>query len=225
MKYVLLNDINYLVKFQKKIFIVYLLVPLIYLSFILAVKVEINLELLNRILGVNADFVSFDWLSILLYIFYLSIFLYLSVILFILDMKSGAENLFLRMSHSKWIFCKLIVLGITLLLMLASLYIIFGTIFALITDNFEIKIMIEIFLKNLSYILAIQSIFLILYSLYFKFKTIIFIVILLLIINFSKLPTIIGSTNVFINISIYFVINATLIYLFKYLYINMFEKK
>lgn len=225
MRYLLLNDLNYLVRFQKKIFITYLLVPLIYLSFLLAVNIEINLELFNKILGINADFISFDWLSILLYIFYLSIFLYLAVTLFILDMKSGAENLFLRMSYKKWLFYKLLVIGTTLLLMLISLYLVLGTIFSLIINNFELKIMINTFFKNFSYILVIQSAFLMLYSLYFKFKIIIFIIISLLIVNFYKFPTIIEKTNIFVNVSIYFVIFIMFIYLFKYLYINMFEKK
>lgn len=109
MKYILLNDLFSIIS-RWKYFICWISVIIMYPIF-LKIGVDLDFNTTNIIYNFYGNIGSLSKInSIIEYgmlVFNLGFFSYLSIFLFTSNLELGKENIFLRISHKKWIICKI----------------------------------------------------------------------------------------------------------------------
>lgn len=212
MKYIIYNDIRYIVKKERKIVLLYLFI-IVMLTFLFSYSnYSIDDNIIIKIFGLDCNFKEFDWIEILSYIFSMSIFILLSFKTYIRDMKNNLENIFLRISKKRWIIYKLISIFISTFLILILGYLIVYLILIVI-NNIYSKDIIKLFTKNLLYVYFIQLISIIIYCLFKANCHYIFISIIISIFILNL------CFNIFsiISINLYLIILSYLIFIILYL--------
>ena len=105
MKFILLNDLEYLLCKRKKFFFLILLVPFFYL--LLNIKADLSsIHLLEISMGTAIDFKQADIIEILMYLFNIFIFIFLFMDVYMKDFLYQMDNLFVRIPFYKWFYKK-----------------------------------------------------------------------------------------------------------------------
>lgn len=221
MKFILLSDISYFFKSKKKIIFLYLLILFTYFLFNIIFKFPMDNKLFYKTLTLNCEFETADWMNIIMYLFSLSVYGYVALLLFTKDLKNGLYNIFLRMNSTKWILYKIISTSLISIIMLILAYL---TIFIpFLISSISIEINIIFFAKNLFFILLLQHISLLLFVVFSKMKIILPTIILLTLININNIPTNIINMNFTILMILFVLAHVLLITFFHYLFVSVFE--
>jgi len=124
-KYILINDISYLWNKRKHVLMSWLIVPVVALLFVNFKNYYSLIDLVNSSMGIGINSDS-SMLSIIVYLFFLSLSIFLVLDLFLKDLKGNLALIFMRMKLSDWYVNKIMVLSLFVLFMkLVSYLIIF----------------------------------------------------------------------------------------------------
>ncbi|GEM_PF-1824907 len=163
MKYMIYNDIDYLIRKRKTILLLVLLIPLVSI-FIAAFASATPNEIIIYSLGLSVNTKNIGVIELIMYLFNVSLFIFLVADLYIKDVAYQLDNIFLRTRPAKWFVKKTILFMICILFMKLIEYLgIF--IFFVIVKNVNIinQDFIKIFFCDYLYILLIQYLFLLIY--------------------------------------------------------------
>lgn len=163
MKYMIYNDIDYLIRKRKTILLLVLLIPLVSI-FIAAFASATPNEIIIYSLGLSVNTKNIGVIELIMYLFNVSLFIFLVADLYIKDVAYQLDNIFLRTRPAKWFVKKTILFMICVLFMKLIEYLgIF--IFFVIVKNVNIinQDFIKIFFCDYLYILLIQYLFLLIY--------------------------------------------------------------
>ncbi len=163
MKYLMINDISYLIKKRKKILLALFLVPLI----LLLINIAAKITFVNRVnLCMGTNWIGFNQSSILQFImllFNLSIYIFLIVDIYVKDIAYQLDNIFLRIKPSKWLLKKSIVfINITFILKLTQYVILFLAV-VLLGKSANFNSALRLLFSDFIYIIFIQFLFIIIY--------------------------------------------------------------
>ena len=163
MKYLVINDISYLIKKRKKILLAIFLVPLI----LLLVNIATSITFVNRVnlcMGTNwIDFEQSNIIEFIMLIFNLSAYIFLIVDIYVKDIAYQLDNIFLRIKPSKWLLKKsLVFITITFILKLIQYVILFLAV-VFLEKNAEFNNIIKLLFSDFIYIIFIQFLFIIIY--------------------------------------------------------------
>lgn len=224
MKYIYKNDLLYFIKNEKKFIFTYLLFTISYflLNFVRlsATKDIIGIETL----ALDCEFDLNNWLNLIAFVLYISIHCYIALKLFINEFKNSPSNIFLRMSSKKWILYKILCIStISILLLLFSYIITIILYFSFIGGNFGISI--SLFIKNYIFILILQQIILVLYTIFSKYNFIISLIIFGIIIKLFNIQTSIVKMNIYALLIVYAILFISILIINRKLYINLFESE
>lgn len=219
MKYVLLDDIKHIIGKNKKIIFSYFVVLVLLLLGYMFLSYTGPEEIPTHVLGLDLNFNKFNWLEMLSYVLSLSIYIILSIKLFIKDMASNSENIFLRISKKKWVSYKLLsIICCTILYMLVCYFLIFVLIYAV--KNILLVNVVSLYLKNLIYMLTFEVVFLFIYCIALKQKWALFLIVLLLIVVGVIYLNIYSVIN--IKYSVFCPVSVLLyIFIYKFLLVNI----
>lgn len=101
MKYIFLNDIQYLFCKRRGLLGVLLLFPCL-LAIFFATYIEDMNEIVFMVMGNHLNVSTSNYLEFVMFLFHLSIFIYLLFDIYIKDIKYQLDNIFLRISVGKW---------------------------------------------------------------------------------------------------------------------------
>ena len=216
MKYLFLNDIHYLFNKEKVLFI--MIICCLLIGSVVSISDEVTLfDVVTRSMGTNISLENFDIIAFIMYLLNITFFLYLIVRVYVKDINSNLENIYLRINPSRYIINKSIC------------FIIFSCLIKTIEYLFSIAVsiipvrgvisyeIISVFISDIIYILVIQFAFLLFYLLYIlKKKNIVYLVLPVVVLM------IIIPKNIYIvfNYSIYYVFILFTILLLIYLIFN-----
>lgn len=157
------NDIDYLIRKRKTILLLVLLIPLVSI-FIAAFASATPNEIIIYSLGLSVNTKNIGVIELIMYLFNVSLFIFLVADLYIKDVAYQLDNIFLRTRPAKWFVKKTILFMICVLFMKLIEYLgIF--IFFVILKNVNVinQDFIKIFFCDYLYILLIQYLFLLIY--------------------------------------------------------------
>lgn len=223
MKYIYMNDIEYLIKKRKKVLLLLLLVPVIVMLINVNSKMS-SLEILNNCMGTSLNLKDGNVLEIIMFLFNVVIFLFLIVDLYIKDVAYQLDNIFLRIFPSKWFVKKSVVfIFLIFIIKFFQYFFLLALMFLITGKNINVELIIKLMLLDFLYIIFFQFLFIFTYviSLIFrKFRLIFYFFFLIIII---LLPKNIYELN---NNQIYILILLALLflYLFYYLFKNYNKK-
>lgn len=224
MKYIYRNDLSYFIKNEKKIIITYLLYIIMYFVLNLTLfSTDKNIMIIET-LSLDCKFDLNEWLNLISFILYISIYCYIGLKLFIKDFKNNPSNIFLRMSSKKWILYKIFCISIISLVILFISYIMVISLYMILVNR-NIGIDIVIFIKNYIFIIILQQLTIILYTIFSKYNFLILLIILSIVISIFNIPTSIISMNVYILIIMYIIVFFSILMINRKLYINLFESE
>lgn len=184
MKYLVINDIYYLINKKKKITLLIFLIPIIFLGIYLKTNIK-EFDLISRITGTNIDKNSYELIEIISYLFNVILLLYIVVSLYIKDIEGQLSNIFMRITPSKWYIKKTI--GIIFLIFFIKT--IEYSILFILTSNTSLKLFGKMILKDSIYNLFLECLFLLIYLIFIitmKNKTFPIIILLLLLVNMES---------------------------------------
>lgn len=162
--YMVLNDLEYLLREKYKEIVLLIIIPFLVL---VIVNLELNsngLEILKMTFGLNIKEENLNIINIVMFAFNLIIQLYLVLCLYAKDLKRGLDNLFLRISSTKWYLIKeSLTLIITALLKIIQYLLVVGIIFIAGKSNLAFSKIYGIFLSDFLFTITIQQIFILSY--------------------------------------------------------------
>lgn len=114
MKYVVFKDLGTL-KNKKKIFLGYILCLILFCLFTKFISKQI--EVGNMEVKTLGMLFSNNFLDILIYVLNMAIYIYMSILIFLSDVRHGGQNIFLRFTKKKYFLLKLSSLAIIILML------------------------------------------------------------------------------------------------------------
>jgi len=208
MRYIFLNDIEYLFHNRKKILMLIFLIPLLVCMII---NNNSAIEMFYTAFGINLNFNNTSVIELMMFIFNVVIYLFLMFDLYIDDMQFKMDNIFLRMDLKKWLFNKNIVFLFLSFLLKLIQYLLILLLMYFNNKQIAINQFINIFILDYIYISFIEFVSISMYILYITRKklNIFFGVILLCILIF--IPKNILSMNKYILLILIGVLNFIMI--------------
>lgn len=214
MKYILKNDISYIINNLVKYVFFILIVPVI-MFFIVNNSIS-EKEIVNYIMGLNIKIKDSNFLEIIIYVFNVFVSLLFVISIYLKDLTIGLDNIFLRINPNKWYIYKTFLFIIFMIMVKFTQYFILF----LVIKNITWIVIVNLAILDLIYILFLQFMFLIVYmslSIFGKKK---WGLMIYLIIYLFLIPKNILSFN---NYNLIFLI-LLIFFSFGYLYI-IFRKK
>lgn len=186
MKYILLNDVYYILKHKKKYLISFISFVLIIL-FLYKSSVNDVKELLNICSGINYSKNSSIFIELIIYIFNISTNVYLFFDIILKDIQYQLSNVFLRIKPCKWIYIKIGIVSTVMFILKVFEYLVIYISFKFSKFNTDAIYIMSVMLADYIYILLIQFICFAMYIAY----------------NISKKSSAIILILVYIFISVY----------------------
>lgn len=216
MKYLFLNDIHYLFNKEKLLFLS--IISCLLIGNIVSINKDASLfEILTRSIGTNLNPKGFDIIAVIMYLLNIVCFLYLIVRIYIKDINSNLEYIFLRVKPSKYIINKNICFIVFSCLIKTIQYLI-SIIISTITVNKMISLeVINVFISDILYILVMQFAFLLFYLFYVLLRKNIICLVVPMAIFMLVIPKNIYSI---FSYSIYYVVGLLIILILIYLIFN-----
>ena len=216
MKYLFLNDIHYLFNKEKVLFI--MIICCLLIGSVVSISDEVTLfDVVTRSMGTNISLENFDIIAFIMYLLNITFFLYLIVHVYVKDINSNLENIYLRINPSRYIINKSIC------------FIIFSCLIKTIEYLFSIAVsiipvrgvisyeIISVFISDIIYILVIQFAFLLFYLSYILLNKNIICLVVPMTIFMLVIPK--NIYGIF-NYSIYYMFGILLILILIYLIFN-----
>lgn len=162
MKYIILNDINYL--FRKRTKLIFIFIFLTLGMLIMRYNKELNIyDNIVGIIPVNINLEQFLGIEPLYFLYNIFFFIFLSIDLYIKDLQYQVDNIFLRMSINAWYYRKVICINIlTFMLKVFQYSIVVGRILLCNNTLFDNKIVL-LFITDILYLCFVESIFTLFY--------------------------------------------------------------
>ena len=186
MKYFIKNDVDYLLKKRLKILIIMMAFPVL----IAWVNVKSGCDFRQTIiasLGLSIKDGG-GFLTLIAYLFNITIYLFLAVDIYIKDIRYQLDNLFLRMKLSNWYLKKSILFIIYMFIFKILQHVILSLfIYAFGIKGIDIS-SLYLFTYDFIYILVLQSIFMLVYSGYMRFKNLKLVFVLIQILTLIIIP-------------------------------------
>lgn len=182
MKYIIKNDINYMIKKEFKIIIIYFAVAFlcpIFLSYDQYITIE---RLIYGSLGFGLPIKYLSIFEKLISCFSIITYLYLIFKIFTKDILNNMENLFLRISARKWLLYKIISVFLSSLILMFIYYNVVAFTIFLLKNNLEINL-IHLFIKNIEFIWCLQLLAIVLYVAYHNNKKFLFYLLVTIILS------------------------------------------
>ncbi|MEG2311702.1 MAG: hypothetical protein RSB72_03295, partial [Bacilli bacterium] len=220
LKYIIINDVNYILKKSYKYIIGYIILIGASCFIFKITGAIIDEQNVKHMLGLDFSF-KIGPLAIVIFGLHFSMALYLLFGLVTNDLNNGINNIFLRMKAKDWIHYKIISIALIYFLLKIVIYCCLS--FILSFENLSINIFAYFSLDYLFFIL-VQLILLLIYILKPSFQVCFLTILFVLIIKFKLFNMIQFSGSkiiIFIFIILIWFIIKTV---FSKLYINVFEK-
>ncbi|NLV90461.1 MAG: hypothetical protein GX032_03215 [Tenericutes bacterium] len=220
-KLIIKKDFNDVLSNKKTILsIIFVLIMVVYIN---------SLYMLDKkafyvsVMGINNSIRNFEWLDLLVFLFYVFIYTYLSLFLFTKDLKNSLSNIFLRIHPKNYILYKMFsIFFITLLALILQ------NIFIIILEYVFTKglyLNFDYFFKNLLFIYLFQSTFIFIYIISSRYKMLTMFWVLMLLIAAFMFDTIVINYNLVYLILLIVFINTIILIGFSKLFKDVFEKK
>lgn len=155
MKYLFMNDINYIITNKKKILLLYY-IAILCISVIYASSGTNLGNSISIILGNNYKKTESLYIELIMYIFNIAIAVYICFTIYIKDIRYQLDNIFLRISPNKWILKKNIVFLIIMALFKIIEYACVVLVFVLFNNNNNSNNLFLLIFKDYLYHLVIQ---------------------------------------------------------------------
>ncbi len=219
MKYMYMNDIEYLIKKRKKILIVLILIPIIAMLININQKVSL-LEILNNCMGTNLNFKNSNILEYIMFLFNITIYLFLIIDLYVKDIVYQLDNIFLRISPLKWLLKKnLIFMSMIFIMKLLQYLFLLFLKFILTKSNENDNMVYKLIFSDFLYIIFLQYIFIFIYIvslLLKKLKLMPYVIFSIIIIILPKSIYGLKNNQLCFLILLILLVLYLLYYLFKY---------
>lgn len=198
-KYFIYNDLNYLLKRQKKVLIIILLIPIITIIINLNKAVP-SLTIIKNTLGLTFNLKTYNPLLAIMYFFNIVSFLYLTLSNYIKDYQTNLDQIYLRMGFKDLYLQKTILNFIILFLIKLIQYIIL--ILILFLNHYQLQLIpiLNLFITDYLYIIAITQLLLAIYLSYTIFSKRRIISIIISVIIIISIPLNIASLQEYKNI-------------------------
>lgn len=168
MKYLIHNDISYIIHKKRTILVLLWIVPLVIL--LLNINHSSITYAFQRSMGLQLDIHNIDTVQLISYLFNVFGFIYLIVDIYLKDLNENLENIFLRMKPNHYILRKNICFIAIMIIIKMIQYMLMVCLFMVISkQSFDIQI-IHFALTDIVYILLIQYLFLLIYLFYILLK-------------------------------------------------------
>lgn len=220
MKYIILNDISFIINNRKKIVFSYFLIANIYFWYHVLIGSFVDIYLLYKTLSLDHNSNSGDWLETLMYVYSITIYIYIALSLLTKDLKNSAFNIFLRIDIRKWILFKIFSIHIISVLILTCMYVL------VILPNYMNLLSFNLYIlliKNILYIFVIQNVIIVLFALFSKFKMAVPFTMILILTNIFVFPTSVLGIDGIAILVLFFVTDIFLLIIYKMLFVNIFE--
>jgi len=224
MKYILLNDLEYLIHKKYKLLFVLFLFSILYI-FINILNEMTGIELINQSLGTHINQETANLFSYIEFAFNIVVFLFIVIDIYVKDVEYQLDNFFLRLSPIKWYLKKTIIFILTILLIKFIQYFLIYITVNIASSGVEIHNFIKLLFSDYIYIISMQFIFLLIYMLVLLIFNNRLTSILIYIILLLMLPKDIyglGNNLIYLMLTI-IIINAILLYIFKKYNKNIIE--
>lgn len=201
MKYLLYNDVSYLLNKKRILIITIFIVPLL----LLLININASSSMIDTIMsctGTNLNLESIDIIHLIMYLFNVFSFIYLIVDIYIKDLNKNLENIFLRMSPIEYIVKKnlFFVISISIIKLIQyCIMILFLMTFGQASFNIDI---FQLAMMDIIYILLIQYIFLLLYICFILMKKNIIFLSIMSIILLAIFPKCVWETRMYVILMI-----------------------
>ncbi len=184
MKFILVNDLMYLLNNKKKYLLLYIVIPFL-VCLLLPVELKNELSSLNLLLGNNLNINNFNIVEICMYLFNISMFSFLIADLFFKDLTYYKEYIFLRTKIYIWFSYKII-----FVLLLSFCIKLFEYLIIMIYLNFFLDIsyiyVAKIMLLDINYLIMIFFCLVTIYILCKVFSNILIVLLILICIAIPK---------------------------------------
>lgn len=212
MKYLFLNDMEYLIHYRKKLLSTIILVPFLFLIIYIQSQIS-GLEMFHLSMGTNLNLEGCSLSELISFIYNITIFLFLVIDIYVKDIEYQLDFIFLRMSPILW-YLKKTVYFIVIIVLIKIVQYLFITLW--IVDRVSLADFLFLFIHDSIYVLFLQFLFLILYMVsVLILKNKLFSIFLFLII-FMVLPkNIYGLKNIEIYLWGIILINIIIGWIFK----------
>ena len=220
MRYIMMNDFYQILKEKSKYFISYFIVICIFFIFESCLHFDYN-DIYLSLLGIKI--IKKNILFILLYLSNILISLFIAYNIFSNDFKNSLDNLFLRISPRKWLFCKSIsCLFFTFLFRGILCFMVTSILF------FFYKVIdiwyILVFLKSIFYFTFIQFLFILIVYLLQSKKYVLFLLPIFLFFLFLGSILIILSDIWWVYLMLSILSIILLMYVYGHCFVNLFER-
>jgi hypothetical protein len=222
MKFLIYNDIRFVIRNHKNIYFWYGISIILYFTLKISIKDSLVFDAAKDSLGVQCSLDNADIMQIIMYILNVGIYAYIALNIFIKDIKNGVDNIFLRVGTLRWVTIK--VISILLISTVLHVMTIILIVLMFYPKNFDLHLIYNIFTKKILYISIVQNISLIflMFSIVNKYIIIIFPLLLMLFCQFIPTNMLsIGYTNYGIIIIVLYVL---ILAIFSSLYVTIFER-
>lgn len=165
MKYIILNDINYL--FRRRMKLIFIFIFLTFGMFIMRYDRGVNIyDNVVSIIPVNINLEQLLGIEPLYFLYNIFFFVFLSIDLYTKDLQYQVDNIFLRMSINTWYCRKVICISIlTFCLKIAQYSIVIGGILLCNSALFDNNIIL-LFITDILYLCFVESTFILLYIIF-----------------------------------------------------------
>lgn len=162
MKYLILNDIEYLIHKKWKIILILLFIPFIF--FLININTSLSgIQIIHHSMGTNFDVNNYSLMELIIFVFNITISLFIVIDIYSKDIDGQLDNIFLRIKPEKWYLKKSICFCISILFIKIVQYLFISLFLILFGKNILINELIGIFFSEYIYVIFIQYLFLLLY--------------------------------------------------------------
>lgn len=159
MKYLFLNDMEYLFHHRKKFLILIICVPILFLSIYIQSKTT-GLEMVHLSMGTKLNISGYSLTELISFIFNITIFLFIMIDIYVKDMEYQLDCIFLRMKPVIWYLKKSLYFIIIIIMTKAIQYLF---LILLIGDKLSLSDVLFLLRNDCVYILFLQYLFLLIY--------------------------------------------------------------
>lgn len=163
MKFMILNDVNYLIKNRWRWLCLFLLFPLVNL-FLDWNTPGSSFDIFNLIMGTNLIFPEVGITEFLCWLFNIFFFLFLMIDIYAKDIENQLSMIFLRMKPKDWFIKKTIIFTIMMMVLKMVQYLLVIGLLFFHKQEIAIPSFLSLFVTDIFYLLFLQYLFLGLYT-------------------------------------------------------------
>lgn len=162
MKYMFLNDIEYLIHKRKWLLFVIVLFQILFMLMNVNSGMS-GIEFINYNMGLNLDISNCDIIELIAYMLNITVFIFICIDLYVKDIEYQLDNIFLRLSPLKWYIKKTITFLLAVFLIKIIQYSLLLITLCIMTKYIGMLDLFRLMVNDYLYILLIQIIYLCIY--------------------------------------------------------------